>query len=415
MQNNRCPICDSEDTSPLIDLGDQPPANELTDTLQSALSVRKSKLSLAICNSCLYVWLPEPVSGNDLFAQNTYLSGISTQTKSDLKELAEDSIRECKLKTSSVVLDIASNDGTLLENFVQKGMRIIGVDPSKPAYEIATAKGIPTINDFFTITVAKQIAKTVGYVDLITGANIITHVPDPIAFLNSCKDVLQKSGSIVLEFYYFESLLKNVAFDQIYHEHFSYFNLHTFIQVVAEAGLELYNARIVDAQGGSLRVFISFPNVKEINSSVHDILISEGSLRDMRTRYMVFSKQVAQRKMEIIDMMKKIKEQGKRIIGYGASAKATVLLNYLNLDTNSIICIGDNSQLKENKFIPGVGIPVVNPGRLLSTNPDLVIIFSWNLKLEILDFLNNLFNRRTLAVTFMPEIEFHEIVPKGSS
>lgn len=410
MKPNKCPICGSSEISPFLDLGKQPPANALADSLEGALSMVKASLSLSMCNNCLYISLSENISEINLFNNNTYLSGISKQTRNDLYELASDCIAECFLSPSSKILDIASNDGTLLEYFKERGMQILGIDPSKPAYEAATVKGIPTINDFFKSSITGEIKNRIGKVDLITGANIITHVPDPVVFLVSCKEVLKKEGSIVLEFYYVESIFTNIAFDQVYHEHVSYFNLHNFMRLINNVGLEIYKVKKVSSQGGSLRVFISFPGLNPVGSSISKLLSEEMEGQEQRNRYTDFPKKVFKRKLEIEKIINEAKNLGKKIVGYGAAAKATVLLNYVNVSSDSIICIGDKSPLKQGKFIPGVGIPVVSPDKLAETNADLLIIFSWNLKKEILQFLNNLkWNKNIKAITLMPEIEICEI------
>lgn len=407
---NKCPICGNSEISPFLDLGKQPPANALADSLEGALSMVKAPLSLSICNNCLYIRLSENISGINLFNNNTYLSGISKQTKDDLYDLACDCLNECFLSPSSKILDIASNDGTLLEYFKERGMQILGIDPSKPAYEAAIVKGIPTINDFFKSSITGEIKNRIGKVDLITGANIITHVPDPEVFLISCKEVLKKEGSIVLEFYYVESIFTNIAFDQVYHEHVSYFNLHNFMRLIKNVGLEIYKVKKVSSQGGSLRVFISFPGLNSVDSSINILLSEEMEGQEPRIRYMGFQRQVFQRKLEIEKIINEAKNLGKKIIGYGAAAKATVLLNYVDVSSDSIICIGDKSPLKQGKFIPGVGIPIVSPDKLTETNADLLIIFSWNLKKEILQFLNNLkWNKNIKAMTLMPEIEICEM------
>ncbi len=397
-----CPICGSIEVIKYLSLGKQPLANALIAENKDSVVVPRYELSLCLCKNCLYVWVETKVEPEELFSDNTYLTGISSQTNKDMGEFANFCISTCNLTDHSKVLDIASNDGTLLTFFKTKGIEVLGIDPSKPAYEIAIKRGIQTINDFFTIETAEQILEKYGKMDLITGTNIVTHVPKPIDFLLACKRILKSSGSIVLEFYNFESLISNNAFDQIYHEHTSYFNLTSFSNVVRIAGLKIYKVQTVDSQGGSLRVFIS-NTVSIEDNSVNKILKKEGGNEDILKRYLDFPLKVLKKEEEILEFFNK--NVGKSIIGYGASAKATVLLNFLDIDADIIPAIADSNPIKIGKFIPGTGIKVVAPDKIIEYNPNIVIIFSWNIKHEIMRFLKEILNQKVMIATFIPNLE----------
>lgn len=413
VQINHCPICGGNNIKPFLDLGNQPPANDLKDSVDSALNCSRFGLSLLICDECLYVWLPNKVSPEKLFSNNTYLTGVSSQTRDDMGDFAEDCLRTCNISKESAVLDIASNDGTLLSYFKQEGCRVLGVDPSKPAYEIAIANGIDTMNRLFDSDTAESIITAHGKMDLITATNIITHVPDPYAFLINCKNLLKPKGSIAVEFYNFESMISNSAFDQIYHEHISYFNFTTFSRLLNNVGLEAYKVEQVNSQGGSLRVFISFPDSRNIDHSVKNMLEMEGGFEAIKSRYYRFPQRVAKIKEDILELLEKEIRNGNKIVGYGASAKATVLLNYLHLSSSEIMAIADKSQIKQGKFVPGVAIPIISPNKLAEFNPDIIIIFAWNLKKEIAHFLNQIFPEDVRMLTFIPEISFLNTANEG--
>ena len=403
---DHCPICKSNNTNLFLDLGNQPPANDLKDSKTSALNCSRFDLSLLICNDCLYVWLRETVQPEVLFSNNTYLTGVSNQTRDDMKSFAEDCIRTCNLSNGSDVLDIASNDGTLLSFFKKGGCRVIGVDPSRPAFEIAMTKGINTINRMFDSDTRRQILVTFGKMDLISATNIITHVPYPEEFLINCKYLLKTTGSLVLEFYNFESIISNSAFDQIYHEHTSYFNFTTFSKLLKNVGLEAYKVEQVNSQGGSLRVFISFSGSQIKDKSVKTMLETEGGLDAIKSRYLLFPQKVAKIKKDASVLLEEKIRGGNRIAGYGASAKATVFLNFLNLSSSEIIAIADRSPIKQGKYIPGAAVPVVSPDELVKLNPKIIIIFAWNLREEIRGFLKQIFAKGIDLITFIPEISF---------
>lgn len=413
MQNKRCPICGSNNTNLFIDLGYQPPANDLKDSMSTALNCSRFDLSLLICYECLYVWLREKVPSKDLFSNNTYLTGVSSQTREDMKDFAEDCLRTCNLSKESEVLDIASNDGTLLSFFKKKGYGVLGVDPSEPAFKIAQSRGIETVNAIFDSQIAEKILSTSGKKGLITATNIITHVANPEDFVVNCKKLLNPSGSVVFEFYNFESMISNSAFDQIYHEHISYFNFTTFSRLLNNVGMEAYKVKQVESQGGSLRVFVSFPKMHIIDKSVNDMLELEGGIESIKVRYMLFPKRVNEIKGEILNFVSREILAGNKIAGYGASAKSTVLLNFLKLSNSQIIAIADKSPLKQGRFIPGVAIPVISPDELIKLEPNVIIILAWNLKKEIVRYLRTIFHSDVRIFTFVPEISPAQSIMEG--
>lgn len=407
-----CPICLSENISQFLSLGNQPLANQLEMDKESALKAKKYDLSLWLCNECLYVWLNEKVSPNVLFSKNTYLTGVSSRTRMDMQSLVNDCVETCKLTGKHKVLDIASNDGTLLGFFKEKGMKVLGIDPSLPACDIAIKRGIETINDFFNAENAEKILKKHGKMDIITATNIITHIERPKEFLTNCRLILKQHGTIIVEFYNFESIISNVAFDQIYHEHISYFNFTTFSRLVREVGLTVYKVKKVETQGGSLRVFITSESNREADTSVSETLLAEGSNDLIKERYMAFPDVVKNRKKEILQFIKNGTRSGVIIAGYGASAKATVLLNYIGVSDHEIVAIADKSLTKQGKYIPGAGIPIISIEQLKKIRPDITIIFAWNLKDEILKTLSEEIPGVTSAVTFMPILSCFELSRK---
>ncbi len=406
MPRDTCPICGSRNISTYLELGKQPLANELTPDRPSSIFSERYDLALNICLDCLYVWLREQVSPERLFRNNTYLTGISKQTRLDMENFADSCINTCYFEKQAKVIDIGSNDGTLLSFFKGIGFEVLGVDPSMPACELANSEGVTTINDFFGKGILNKVLSSFGRADIIIGTNVVTHVEDPISFFENCKKLLKPNGSIVLEFYNFEHMLSNVAFDQIYHEHVSYFNFTTFRNMVKKIGLFVYKVEAVKSQGGSLRVFLATDENARTDSSVERLLRKEGGFEKIKSRFLSFPDKVLGRRKEILNLIETQLIQCTKIAGYGASAKATVLLNYLNISSDKIVAVADRNPIKQGKFIPGIGIPVISPPELADINPDLIIIFPWNIRSEITDELRGLFGEEMKTVTFMPHITF---------
>jgi SAM-dependent methyltransferase len=405
MRTIQCPICSEEDNFILLDLGRQPLANQLFTTEVEARRAKRYDLSLRCCNNCLYVWLNTLVSPEELFSNNTYLTSVSKETREDMHSFANDCIKSCKLSSGDSVIDIASNDGTLLSFFKEVGLNIIGVEPSKSAFEIAISKDIPTLNKFFDEGLSQDILRYYGKFDLITATNLITHIEDPKGFLENCKVILKPNGTIALEFYYFESLISNVAFDQIYHEHVSYFDFQVFNNLVKRVGLEIYDAKLVRSQGGSLRVFVGFPDRHKVTNRVTILLQTEGEPKMIKERYIEFARMAINKAAEIKNYLFSLADNNLKIYGYGASAKATVVTNFTGIDNHIILAIADRSPLKQGKFIPGNCIPIITPDKLSSFNPDVIVIFSWNLKDEIINYLNDIVAESAEVVIFTPALE----------
>ena len=210
----------------------------------------------------------------------------------------------------------------------------------------------------------------------------------------------------MVEFYNFESMRSNSAFDQIYHEHISYFNFTTFSKLLENVGLEAYKVEQVNSQGGSLRIFISFPGSRNIDESVKNMLETEGGSKAIKLRYLLFPRKVLKIKEDTLRLLYEKIRSGNKIAGYGASAKSTVFLNFLNLSSSEIMAIADKSPIKQGKFIPGVAIPIVSPDELINLNPKIIIIFAWNLRKEIVGFLKQIFPQDVDLITIIPEISF---------
>ena len=404
---DRCSICGSPKVAELLNLGKQPLANDLKLTPESSLSAECYDLILEVCENCTYVRLNTLVDPKKLFSGNTYLTGISGQTRNDMQDFALSCVERLNLKKNSKIIDVASNDGTLLSFFNSLNFVTLGIDPSVNATKIARNRGINTINDFFEKNLTNKIIDEFGKVDLVTMTNLITHVADPKELLISAKEILMEGGHIGLEFYYFDSLVSNVAFDQVYHEHISYFNFRSFNTLVKDCGLRIEFVEIVKSQGGSVRCFLSIDDGRnyDLPESVKEFFKREGAQKDIIERYQQFSKEVNVKKLKVLNFINS--NRNAIICGYGASAKSTVFLNFLNLKSAQIRFIADMSQLKVGKYIPGTDIKVEDPIKIPEAHPDYIIIFAWNLAQEIITYLRSFLKYPVKYVLLTPDLSLN--------
>jgi SAM-dependent methyltransferase len=290
------------------------------------------------------------------------------------------------LNGKSLVIEIASNDGYLLQYFKEKSIPCLGIEPTANTAKVAKEKGINTLTEYFTESKAKQVAINFGKADLILGNNVFAHVPDINDFVKGLKELLKDSGTITLEFPHILTLIENNQYDTIYHEHFWYFSVYSLQNVFNKHQLSIYDIEELPTHGGSLRLYLkhsenySLPILK----NVHDMLdkeIKHGV--DTFDYYQAFVKRVSKNKLDILEFLIRQKKEGKKIAAYGAAAKGNTFLNYCGIKNDLIDFVVDVSPIKQNKFLPGSHIPVVSEENLRKEKPDFVLIFPWNIKEEI--------------------------------
>ncbi len=384
----RCRVCGNETLAPFLDFGPMPLANRLLSVDQLGATELKYPLILLCCQSCTFVQLSTVVPPQDLYADYPYATGTSPALVKHFHEMARDVVRTLHLKDGDLVVDVGSNDGTLLSGF--KGMRRIGVEPAETVGSIAQRKGIPTIPRFFTPELANEIRRLHGDAAAITATNVFTHVDRVYDFIEAVKVLLRPGGALVIEVYYLLSLLENVAFDQVYHEHLSYFTVRTLLRCFQNTGLEVFHVEKVPVHGGSLRAYVGWANQHTVRSSVKAMLGNEPGRQELFERYEAFARRVDEAKWALQNFAWKAKAEGKVVAGYGAAAKATVMLNHAQLGPDDVSYIVDNNPLKQGKFVPGVRVPIVGSRHLEEKRPDYVLIFAWNLAEEILESLTDL-------------------------
>jgi hypothetical protein len=312
------------------------------------------------------------------------------------------------IRKDSFIIEIASNDGYMLSNFTKNGYEnVLGIEPAQNVARDAVSKGIPTVNDFFTRSLAGRIAVS-QKADCIIALNVLAHVPDITNFLTGVRDLLKNDGFAILEFHHLLNLLDKKQFDTIYHEHFSYLSLFTVEYVLSLIGMRVFRAERLATQGGSLRLYISQKKDSAIkkyplDESVDFIRQAESDF-DLRNPdlYNTFAGDVRRNVDEARVFLLKLIESGKTLAGYGAAAKAVVFINATGLTKENLLCVADVNPVKQGNNIPGTAIPIVTPDELISLDPDYVIIFPWNLRDEISSYLRGKMTGSTDFIVFTP-------------
>ena len=346
-----------------------------------------------VCAKCFLVQLEEFESPDKIFSDYAYFSSFSESWLKHCEEYSVRMIERLKLDSKSKVVEIASNDGYLLQYFKKRGVPVLGVEPAENVAKTAIQKGIPTEVMFFGTETARTLLAKGNGADLIVGNNVLAHVPDLNGFVAGMKVLLKPKGTITMEFPHLLSLMKENQFDTIYHEHFSYFSLITVEQVFAKHGLRVFDVDMLSTHGGSLRIHARHQEdeSRPVQKSVNDLRETEAraKLNEIST-YLTFADQVRATKRALLEFLIDAKNNGKTVVGYGAPAKGNTLLNYCGVRTDLIDYTVDKSPHKQGHFLPGIHIPIKSPDAIRETKPDYVLILPWNLKTEIMEQMSGI-------------------------
>jgi SAM-dependent methyltransferase len=384
-ERRACRSCGASLEHTFVDLGVMPPANSYVTDLKAVDSERSYPLCTKVCHACFLVQVDFDVAPDELFADYAYFSSFSTSWLEHARIFCESAVEKFALTQDSFVVELASNDGYLLKNFVSKGIPVLGVDPSETVAEAARAQGVPTEILFFGKSVAKTLTETRPKADLIIGNNVLAHVPDTNDFVAGVAVLLNDGGSISIEFPHLLNLIRKVEFDTIYHEHYSYLSLLAVEALFARHHLRIYDIEELPTHGGSLRISgCSSADPRPENPSVGRIRDAEASagLHRIET-YARFGEAVNTCKESFKDFLASARAAGKTVVGYGAAAKGNTLLNYAGAGPDDLMFIADRNPHKQGKWTPGSHIPIVDPKNITEMRPDYVVIFPWNLEKEI--------------------------------
>jgi len=347
-------------------------------------------LHVYVCETCFLVQLEEYVSAEEIFSEYAYFSSYADSWVQHAKDYTETVVKRFELDERSYVVEIASNDGYLLQHFVAKAIPVLGIEPAANIAKVAVDKGIPTVVKFFGEKTARKLVAKGKQADLLVGNNVLAQVPDPNDFVEGMKILLSPQGIITMEFPHLMRLVEGNQFDTIYHEHFSYFSFVTIRKIFAAHGLTIFGVEELPTHGGSLRIYARHTDdaSKPIGPRITELRAREEAAGLTRLEYYFsFAERAKETKRKLLDFLIRAKRERKSIAGYGAPGKGNTLLNYCGIGTDFLDYTVDRNPYKQGKFLPGTHIPIFHPDKIKETNPDYVLILPWNFKDEIMEQL----------------------------
>jgi len=386
-----CRFCGAELRHVFVDLGLSPLANSYLKQEQLGKDEQFFPLRAFVCEECFLVQLEEWETPENIFGDYAYFSSYSDSWLDHAKRYVADMVTRFNISPDNQIVEVASNDGYLLQYFAERNIPVLGIEPARNVAEVARAKGIPTRVDFFGEATARAVRKEGLQADLIIGNNVLAHVPDLNDFVKGLKLLLSKDGIITIEFPHLMRLCAECQIDTIYHEHFSYFSLIAAEKIFAAHGLTLFDVEELPTHGGSLRIFAQHTDDGKHPVSDRVVELRE---REMKAgfgeigRYRAFDERARETRQKLIDFLVEAKQAGKRVVGYGAPAKGNTLLNYCGISPDLLEYTVDRSPHKQGRYLPGTHIPIFEPERINETKPDYILILPWNLKTEIIDQLS---------------------------
>jgi len=404
---NYCRFCNESLKHVFLDLGKSPLANSFLKKEMLNKSERFFPLCVYVCDKCFLVQLPEYENPENIFGNYAYFSSYSDMWLKHAENYVNLILNRFSFDKNNLVIEIASNDGYLLQYFKKKGIPILGIEPAINVAEVAKQKGIPTIVKFFGTKTAKELVKEAKSADLIIGNNVLAHVPNLNDFVNGLKILLSKNGVITLEFPHLMKLIQQNQFDTIYHEHFSYFSLFVTNAIFSHHKLKIFDVEQLPTHGGSLRLFVTHNENENITISkkVNDLINEEHQfgLINIET-YRNFSSKVESVRKKLLGFLNTTKKEGKKVVCYGAAAKGNTLLNYCKVDSSLVDYIVDKNPHKQGKFLPGSHLPIKSPDEILKTKPSFVLILPWNIKDEIINQMSHIKKWGGKFVIPIPEV-----------
>lgn len=381
-----CILCGMQAVEQFLDLGKTALANKFLAENELSGTEPMHPLRIGFCHECGHVQLTERVPPSEMFEDYLYVSSASDTLKTHLYALSDVIVERCRLKSDDLVVDIGCNDETLLKGFRRHGVKTLGVDPARNLAELNQANEIDRYVGFFNSQTAKDIVDKWGTASVITATNTFPHIPELQDFVQGIRTALAPGGTFVIEAHYLVDLLDYGAFDTIYHEHVSYWALGPMMKLFENHGMQIVDAERLALHHGQLRVFVQREGEGRVQSNVRNILEEERQKEvDRFETYQRFAQKTYEIRRDLHRAIKALRSQGKRIVGYGAPAKANTLLSFLELGPETLEYIVDRSPLKQGRYTPGQHIPIVPPERMLADLPDFTILLAWNFADEILE------------------------------
>jgi SAM-dependent methyltransferase len=381
----RCRHCDAPLRLTVVDLGKSPLCQTVLTAEQTEQGEMFYPLHARACEHCWLVQIPEFVPPEDIFTEYAYFSAYSDSWVDHSRRYVDTLPERLGLGRESLVVELASNDGYLLQHFLPKGIPVLGVEPAVNVAEAAVERGVETLTEFFTAELGRELAAERGHADLVLGNNVLAQVPDINDFAEGVAALLARDGTATFEFPHLANLIERLEYDTIYHEHFSYFSLHSIRAIFGAQGLDLVDVEELPTHGGSLRVFLRHgESGLQPSAAVEEVLAGEQArgLLDPAT-YRRFAEGVQESKRALLEFLSELRREGKQVVGYGAPGKGNTLLNYCGIRTDFLDYTVDRNPYKQGKHTPGTHIPIHAPQRIAETKPDVILILPWNLVGEI--------------------------------
>lgn len=410
-----CRLCGKDLRHSFVDLGMSPLCESFVAADKLDAMEPFFPLHAYVCDSCFLVQLKEYVSPGEIFSEYAYFSSYSTTWVAHARAYCHMIKERLGLGSDSLVVELASNDGYLLQHFLPLGVPVLGIEPAENVAHEAVAKGVPTRVDFFGERLAQELAANGQTADLIAGNNVLAQVPDLNDFVAGIRHLLKPEGVVTLEFPHIERLIAENQFDTIYHEHFSYFSLSTIEHLAARHNLKIIDVEELPTHGGSLRVYLAHLGSRRMPDNRVAALLArerEAGLLDVST-YQAFGEQVKRTKRELLSFLVSAKNAGKTICGYGAPGKGNTLLNYCGIGPDFLDFTVDRNPYKHGRFTPGMHIPIYPPEAIAEAKPDYIVILPWNLKNEIVEQMQLVKEWGAKFVVPIPEVQI--IDPKELS
>jgi len=403
----KCRHCNTLLVHTFLDLGFAPLSNAYLTAADLSKPEKYYPLKVMVCNQCWLVQTEDYAKADELFSpEYAYFSSTSSGWLTHAKQYAEKMTKELGLNAQSLVIEVASNDGYLLKNFVAAGIPCLGIEPTDSTAAVAEQLGIPVMKEFFGEGLGQQLTAKGQQADLIAGNNVYAHVPDINDFTRGLKAVLKPGGTITLEFPHLMRLIEHAQFDTVYHEHFSYLSLQTVSRIFAAAGLRVWNVEELSTHGGSLRVYgCHHDDLRSTQAALCSVLQAEiqHGLQDLNT-YLKFQPRADKIKDDLLSFLIEQKRLGKKVAAYGAAAKGNTLLNYAGVKPDLVEFVCDAAQAKQGKFMPGSHVPILHPIAMLNRTLDYVLVLPWNIAPEVVQQNAALKTKGVRFVTAVPEL-----------
>jgi len=403
----KCRLCGAELTRTFVDLGMSPLCESYIAADRADDAETFYPLHVRLCESCLLVQIPAYVSGEDIFSDYAYFSSYSDSWVAHAGKYAEMMIGRLGLTSGSLVTEVASNDGYMLQHFQARAIPVLGVEPAANVAEAARSRGIRTVVQFLGTETGQEIAEQYGQADLVAGNNVFAHVPDIRGFAAGLRALVKDTGLVTLEFPHLLRLIERRQFDTIYHEHFSYLSLRTSSQALATAGLRVVDVDELSTHGGSLRVYARPAEAAgEPTAQVKAVLAEEEAAGlHLVAGHEGFAHEVLRIKTDLLTFLIKAAADGRSVAGYGAPGKGNTLLNHCGIRSDLLAYTVDRSPWKQGKFLPGTHIPIYPPDHIAETRPDYVLVLPWNLREEISEQLDYVRSWGGRLVFPIPQLE----------